>query len=132
MTFRKSMRLVVVRPPLDDASYALLLLICFSPFLSISHCFSPSLNLSHCFSSFLTASHRYSLFLTVSPCLSQFFTVSQSFSPSITVSYCSSPFLTVSHGFLGKPSNRIFGKIWEFGPTRSAPPPLPQSWDAQN
>ena len=27
--------------------------------------------------------------------------------------------------------DQIFGKIWEFGPTRSTPP-LPQSWDAQN
>ena len=31
-----------------------------------------------------------------------------------------------------KHSNLIFGKIWEFGPTRAPPPPLTQSWDAQN
>ena len=28
-----------------------------------------------------------------------------------------------SDGRLGKPSNQIFGKNWEFGPTRSTPPP---------
>ena len=30
--------------------------------------------------------------------------------------------LTILHKFLGKPSDRIFGKTWDFVPTRSTPP----------
>ena len=35
-------------------------------------------------------------------------------------------FVSFDKSSLGKPSNLFFGKIWEFGPTRSTPPPSPK------